>query len=78
MCDVKTKLYELDHWPPETNMSVERKRATFEKELLNFDREKRMEEVSCWRDTTRLRGDLRELMFKVGEEQRRQNFIRGD
>jgi hypothetical protein len=78
ICKVITKLYELDHWPPETNFSVERKRGQFETELLNFEREKRMEEVSCWRDVTRLRGDLRELMMEVYGEQRRQQLIRGD
>lgn len=78
ICKVITKLYELDHWPPETNFSVERKKGQFEKELLTFEREKRMEEVSCWRDVTRLRGELRELMTDVYGEQRRQQLIRGD
>ncbi|MBI1390788.1 MAG: hypothetical protein GC154_20355 [bacterium] len=77
-CKVLTRLYELDHWPPETNFSVERKRANFEKELLDFEREKRMEEVACWRDVTRLRGELRELVGKAHEEQRRRQLIQGD
>ena len=77
-CCVQTKLYELDHWPPESKSTVERKRSAFEKELLNFEREKRMEEVACWRDVARMRGDLRELMFHVEEEKRRQSLIQGD
>ena len=77
-CSVKTKIFAFDHWPPETNQTVERKRAAFEKELLNLEREKRMEEVNCWRDVTRLKGDLREMMGKVEEEKRRQTIINGE
>jgi len=70
-CYMKTRLYELDHWRRGFDPQVERTRVQIEREMSSLEREKRFEEVACWRDTTRLRGELREALRELGQEERK-------
>jgi hypothetical protein len=39
---------------------------------------KRVEEISCWRDVTRLKSDLRESINELEQEKRKQSLLLGD
>jgi hypothetical protein len=58
-CYATTRLYEIEHWATGLSSNIDRIRTTIHKELTNFQRERRLEEVACWRDTVRLRSELR-------------------
>ncbi len=59
------------------NPGIDRIRTNIERELLAFEREKRMEEVACWRDVCRLKSDLREVIRELEREKNRENLISG-
>ena len=56
---------------------AEKIRVQIEREMTSLEREKRFEEVACWRDTTRLRGDLREALRELGQEERKSALLSG-
>lgn len=68
-CQVLTKIHEMEHFDFAVNPLVEKRRATFEKELLDFDKQRRMEEVAAWKDTLTLKSDLRELLQELYKNQ---------
>lgn len=72
---VKTRLFEFDKWRWGLNPQMERVRFGVEHELRALEGEKRKEEVECWRDTTRLRGELREAMREFGQENRKMGIM---
>lgn len=76
-CHTKTRLFEIDHWHPGVNPGIDRIRTNIERELLACEREKRMEEVACWRDVCRQKSDLREVMRDLEREVDRQSLISG-
>ena len=68
----------------ETDAGQERAFAVLDKiktsimrEIVAFEREKRMEEVACWRDVTRLRGELREIAGRYVMEKRKDRLFEG-
>lgn len=73
----KTKgmLFQLYRWQIGGNPNVDRLRMGIEKELIGLEREKRMEEVNCWRDVTRLRTEMRELLGETAQEKRRDSLL---
>ena len=75
-CLTKTKVFELEHWHLGANPSIDKMRSTFERELLSFEREKRMEEVACWRDVARLKSELREATKELDQENRRGDLFK--
>ncbi len=77
-CSVSSKLMEIEDWHPGLNPNVDKVRSNAERELANFEREKRMEETACWGDITRLQSDLRELMREWTQEQQRSYLINGN
>ena len=68
---IKTKLFELQNMRTGLNPQMERITQNIEKELNVLESEKRREEVECWRDVMRLKGDLREVMGEFGQEKRK-------
>ena len=74
-CQIKTRLFELDHWRRGFDPRLERTRVQIERELSALEREKRFEEVACWRDVTRLRSELREAVREYGLEKRKQALL---
>lgn len=74
-CRVGTRLFQTYDWPIGSNPNIDRIRSNLEKELFTFEREKRMEDVSCWRDVCRLKSEFREVMREVSQEKLRQDLI---
>ena len=77
-CKVKEPLFMVDQIHPGLNPNVDRLRNNIQKELAALEHEKRAEEVACWRDVARLRGELREVMRYWSMEKQRGNFLSDD
>ncbi|MFC1735523.1 hypothetical protein ACFL1X_05360 [Candidatus Hydrogenedentota bacterium] len=75
MCKTKSMLFELGDWQMGADPQFDKTRVNIERELAMFEREKRMEDVNCWRDVCRLKSDLRELMQQVEQENRKQSLL---
>jgi hypothetical protein len=70
-CSFQTRIYELDFWQRGMNPIADRVRTSLEKEMSGLEKEKRMEEISCWRDISHLKTDLREVMQEWAMEKRK-------
>ena len=77
-CYISQKLYEIYYIPIGLNPNIDKLRSNLEREMIAFEREKRMESVACWRDITRLKGDLREVMREFSQENRKSYLLSGD
>ncbi|MFX1517258.1 MAG: hypothetical protein ACFFC6_13220 [Promethearchaeota archaeon] len=58
------ELNELKHWTLGNNASIETRRIHLEKELLQLEKEKRSNNLSCWKDLLWLKKDLREAVIE--------------
>jgi hypothetical protein len=74
---MKERLFEIEDWRAGTNSQIDKVRANIDRELLSFEREKRFEEVACWRDVTRLKSELREMLGDLDRETRRERLLGG-
>jgi len=74
-CQLKTRLFETGTWRTGMDPRLDRTRGQIEGELLNLEREKRMENVNCWRDVTRLKSELRETLREFDQEKRRHTLL---
>ena len=72
---LKTKLHELQAWHTGMNPQMERVKIGLEHELQALAGETRREHVECWRDVTRLKGDLRDALREFGQEQRKTDLL---
>ena len=54
---------------------IDKRKAFIEKELITFEQEKRFEQVACWRDVSRLQGQLLELKQQIDTQANRQKLI---
>ena len=77
-CYISQKLYEIYYIPLGLNPNIDKLRSNLEREMIAFEREKRMESVACWRDITRLKSDLREVMREFSQENRKGYLLSGD
>ena len=77
-CYISQKLYEIYYIPLGLNPNIDKLRSNLEREMIAFEREKRMESVACWRDITRLKNDLREVMREFSQENRKGYLLSGD
>lgn len=73
--DVKARLLEIEKWRWGLNPQMERVRFGVEHEIRALEGEKRKEEVECFRDTTRLKTELREAMREFSQEQRKAGLM---
>ena len=64
---LRTRLFEIQRWRLGLNPQMERVRFQVEQELASLEGEKRKEHVECWRDVTRLKGDLRDALRARGD-----------
>lgn len=76
-CELTTKLHNMEHWYVGKDPVMDKRRAQFERDLLEFDRQKRFEEVSAWKDTLLLKKDLRTILTELYKEQSKQKIIYG-
>jgi hypothetical protein len=56
------ELDELKHWSLGNNPSIETRRIHLEKELLQLEKEKRINNLTCWRDLLLLKKELRDAL----------------
>ena len=76
-CIATSRLYQLDNWQIGLFPNVDKIKTAIHKELVAFEREKRMEEVGAWRDMARLRGELREIIGEYVMEKRKDGLLGG-
>ena len=76
-CEARTRVFEFDQWHPGMNREVGRVRMSQERELGALQRERRMAEVECWRDVSRLRLELQHVTEEWSRERRRESFVLG-
>ena len=72
-----TKLHNMEHWYIGRDPIMDKRRMLFEKELLDFDKQKRMEKITAWKDTLLLKKDLRVIVTELYKEQSKQKMIDG-
>jgi len=76
-CNINSKLLNLENWYLGVNPVIDKRRAIFEKELLDFEKQKRMEETAAWKDILSLKGDLRQVVQDLYKEQSKQSLLHG-
>jgi len=72
---VGSHLLNLGDWNIGTFKDIDKTRSQLEKEIANLEKERRMEEVSCWRDITRLKSELRETLKEFNHEKDKEGFL---
>lgn len=72
---IKSRLFEIIDFRTGINPNIDKLRGNIEKEISNFEREKRMEEISCWQDVTRLKTDLREILETWSHEKQKESLL---
>lgn len=69
------ELRELKHWTLGNNASIEARRIHLEKELLQLEKEKRINNLSCWKDLLWLKKDLREAVSEYKSLMRMKSIL---
>ena len=54
---------------------IDKRKSFFEKDLMTFEQEKRFEKVACWRDISRLQGQLLEIKQQIDTQANRHKLI---
>ena len=68
-------LRNLGDWSIGAFKDVDKTRSQLEKEIANLEKERRMEEVSCWRDVTRMKSELRETLKEFNHEKEKEGLL---
>jgi hypothetical protein len=77
-CKCDTELMQLEErlrYSCAGSPGTDKAKATIQKELLNLERERRFEDVSCWRDLVFLRKELVSALGEYQTAQRRQEML---
>ena len=75
ICRANSVLDQLDVFELGALPVIDKRKSFFEKELITFEQEKRFEQVACWRDVSRLQGQLLELKQQIDTQSNRQKLI---
>ena len=75
ICRANSVLDQLDVFELGALPVIDKRKSFFEKELITFEQEKRFEQVACWRDVSRLQGQLLELKQQIDSQANRQKLI---
>jgi len=75
ICRANSVLDQLDVFELGALPVIDKRKSFFEKELITFEQEKRFEQVACWRDVSRLQGQLLELKQQIDTQANRQKLI---
>jgi hypothetical protein len=70
-----TRLHEVDRWQRGFLPNMDRVRSQLEKLDAGFERDRRMEEVACWRDVSRIKTELREVTQEWGMEKQKEMLL---
>ena len=76
-CEINSKLHNMENWYLGINPVIDKRRAIFEKELLDFEKQKRLEETAAWKDILSLKNDLRGVVQELYKEQTKQKLLYG-
>lgn len=77
ICKTRTQMFNLPWRRYEINFDLGKIHQTLQKQVVALNREKRLEEIACWRDVTRLKSDLRESLEELAQEKRKQSLLSG-
>jgi len=77
ICKTRTQIFNLPWRRYEINFDIGKIHQTLQKQVVALNREKRLEEIACWRDVTRLKSDLRESLKEQAQEKRKQSLLSG-
>ena len=62
--EVKRLLSEISLYAPGTKHSIDLRRIELEREMLSLRKERRLAEISLWKDLVLLRREMREIVFE--------------
>lgn len=74
-CHLGTQLLEIDDWRTGDNPQLDKTRGQLERNIIALNQEKRREETACWRDVTRLKSELREVLREFDGEHHKNNLL---
>ena len=77
VCDVRTKMLNLPKSGYALIPDMEKTYDALHRQVVALHKEKRAEEVSCWRDVSRLKSDLQESIKQLEQERRKQSVLTG-
>lgn len=77
ICRAGSIICQLDVFELGTNLIADKRKAIIERELIGFEREKRFEQVACWRDISRLKSQLVEIKQQLDSQKSREKLIEG-
>ena len=77
-CKARERLFEVEDWHSGVSTSIDKLRSEVRKEVASLKQQKRDERVSCWRDVTRTKTDLRELMGEWIRERQKSRWLSDD
>jgi len=62
ICEAGTRILQMDHWWLGAGRPMSRIRENAEREISALNRERRMEDIACWRDVSELVLALRRIL----------------
>jgi len=77
ICEVHTRMFNLPGQRYQLNPDIEKMYHTLQQQVMRSYGEQRAEAISCWRDVTRLKSDLREPVKELEQEKRKQSLLLG-
>ena len=78
ICRVHTKMFNLSWQRYNINFDTDKTYQRLQQLVMALNREKRAEDVVCWKDITRLKSYLREFIKEAEQEKRKQVILKGD
>lgn len=76
-CRLTGRLLEMGSWRTGLDPGLDKTRGQIERDLLAVEREKRFEDVACWRDVTRLKTELRDALGEFEREKGKADLLAG-
>ena len=78
ICKVHTKMLNLSWQKYNINFDTDKAYHKLQQLVMALNREKRSEDVACWKDVTRLKSYLRESIKEAEQEKRKQAILKGN
>ena len=72
ICKVHTKMFNLSWQRYNINFDTNKEYHKLQQQVIMLNREKRAEDVACWKDLIHLKSDLRESLKDAEQEKRKQ------
>ena len=78
ICKVHTKMFNLSWQRYNFNFDTDKAYHKLQQLVMALNREKRSEDVACWKDVTQLKSYLRESLKEAEQEKRKQAILKGN